>query len=153
MLSSSRATAPHGAVGIAALLACGLIAAGCGGDDGTTTTSNESPTQRIDSAVESCTFVAEHLYEGLIGGALGPVCREVGRAAKRDLRSAGGDVSRGLSEAAASCRKSIHLRGGHARVRRGVAIVYGFAGEQERDVRHELSSLCDAIEGAAQNGG
>jgi hypothetical protein len=125
-------------VALAALLASGLLVTGCGGDDDdattpATTTSDQSAEQRIDSAVQSCTDSAQNLG-GATGSALQTACQQVGQAAKQDLSSAGADVRKTLSETAATCRKAVK------RLPSG-------------DAQDALSSLCDAIKSAGQNGG
>ena len=63
--------------GVAALLAVGLLAAGCGGDESTTgsttsttsTTAEQDAEQAVDSAVQSCTEAAQGLG-GTVGTAV-----------------------------------------------------------------------------------
>jgi hypothetical protein len=123
-----------GALAVGLTLALGAVA--CGGDDDDATTpatSDQSAEQRIDSAVQACADSAQNLG-GATGSALETACQQVGEGAKQDLSSAGADVRKALSEAAATCRKSANkLPSG--------------------DAQNALSSLCDAIKSAGQNGG
>ena len=131
-LPSKRVT-----LGLAALIAVGLVAAGCGDDNesttgsATTTTSTTSTTasenieQTVDSAVQSCTEAAQNLG-GSVGSAVEAACKSVGSAFKQDLSSAGDDVDKALTKAAKSCRQTVNqLPSGQA--------------------QDALSKLCDAI--------
>ena len=86
-------------VGLAALFACALIAAGCGDDETTTSTSTstsaeESSKQTVDAAVKSCSDTAQQLG-GVAGTALGGACTSVGTAANQALSTAGDERRRG----------------------------------------------------------
>ncbi len=121
-------------VGLAALFACALIAAGCGDDETTTSTSTstsaeESSKQTVDAAVKSCSDTAQQLG-GVAGTALGGACTSVGAAANQALSTAGENVDEALSKAASSCKSAVgQLPTGQA--------------------QDALKQLCDAISGAA----
>jgi hypothetical protein len=134
-MTAARQTRPArvaGAVIVGLTLALG--AGACGDDDTTTTTTSEqSVDERIDSAVQSCTDSAQDLG-GTTGSALLTACVQVGQATKNVLNSAGADVREALSEAAAQCQKSVNTL-------------------PSGDAQNALSSLCDAIASAGENGG
>ncbi|MGB2851061.1 MAG: hypothetical protein WBC01_05275 [Solirubrobacterales bacterium] len=124
------------AVGLAALLSIGVIAAGCGSDDSTTSTASsttstsatDSVDQAVDSAVQSCSEAAQNLG-GSTGTAVEAACKSVGSAFQQDLSTAGDDVDQAISEAAQSCKQTVNqLPSG--------------------DAQDALSSLCDAIDSA-----
>ena len=111
--------------GIAAILVCGLIAAGCGDDDETTTTTSSGGSdaeQAIDSAISSCTG-------GAAGTALDSACKSVGNTAKHALSEGGEQAQQALASAAKSCRSTVgQLPSGQA--------------------QDALGKLCDAIASA-----
>ncbi len=115
----------------AAVLAFGLIAAGCGDDSESTTTgtsAEQSVEQTVDSAVDSCTDAARNL-EGAAASAAEAACEQVGNALRQDLNAAGDDVDKAISEAAKTCEQEVgKLPSGGA--------------------QDALSSLCDSIESA-----
>ena len=116
--------------GIAAVLVCLHVAAGCGDDDDTTTTTgNGSAEQTIDSAVSSCTDSAQQLG-GAVGTALDTACKSVGDTAKQAASEGGEKAQQALSSAAKSCRSAVG------------SVPSG----QAQDA---LSKLCDAISNAA----
>ncbi len=120
-------------VGLAALFACALIAAGCGDDETTSTSTSTSAgddtKQTVDAAVKSCSDPAQQLG-GVAGTALGGACASVGTAANQALSEAGANAQQALSQAASSCRSAVgQLPDGQA--------------------QDALKQLCDAIAGAA----
>ena len=119
-------------VGIAALCACALIAAGCGDDETTSSTSTsagDGAKQTVDAAVKSCSDEAQQLG-GVAGTALAGACSSVGTAANQALSAAGANAQQALSQAASSCRSAVgQLPNGQA--------------------QDALKQLCDAIAGAA----
>lgn len=120
----------YGLAGLAVLCVWALIAAGCGGNDETITTTSPtaSAEQRVDSAVQSCSNEAQQLG-GTAGTALKAACTSVGDATKQTLSSGGKDVKQALSQAAKSCRSTVgQLPSGQA--------------------QDALSKLCDAIASA-----
>jgi gas vesicle protein len=124
------------ASGAAAVLAVALIAAGCGDDDESTTTTDtsaeESVEQTVDSAVDSCTDAAQGL-DGAAASAAEAACKQIGDAFKQDLSAAGDDVDKAISEAAKTCKQEVNkLPSGGA--------------------QDTLSSLCESIEGAGNGG-
>jgi hypothetical protein len=122
---------PYAVAGLMALLACGLIAAGCGDDDDETTTTTsavENAEQTVDSAVQSCSDEAQQLG-GQVGTALESACTSVGSAATQALSSGSEDVKQALSSAASSCNSAVDsLPSGQA--------------------QDALSKLCDSIASA-----
>jgi hypothetical protein len=103
--------------GLMALVACGLIAAGCGDDESTTADSTSTTTsstasgdasaeERIDAAVESCTAEAQDLGEAAASG-LQAACTTVGDNAKQALAAGGDQVEQGLAQAADSCKTAV----------------------------------------------
>ena len=109
---------------LAALFACALIAAGCGGDD-ETTTSDASGADKIDPAVASCNTKAQELSEAAAAG-LQAACTSVGNTAKQALAQGGEQVDQALSQAADSCKSAVaQLPAGEA--------------------QSALTDLCDAI--------
>lgn len=120
---------------VAVLLAAGLIAAGCGSDDESTTATDsdsQSVEQTVDSAVDSCTDAAQDL-DGSAQSAVEAACNAVGEAFKQDLSAAGDDVAKATSEAAKTCRQDVEkLPSG--------------------DPQDALTSLCDSIESAGDGG-
>ena len=92
----------------AALFACALIAAGCGDEDETTTTTSvgENSQQAVDEAVASCADAAEQIG-GTAGTNLERACAYVGAAAKQALSGASENVSQGLSSAVRNCRNAL----------------------------------------------
>ena len=125
-------------LGLAALFACALIAAGCGSDSSTsssttTTTTGSTPvqdsaTQSVDAAVQSCSDQAQQLG-GVAGTALDGACTSVGAAASAAAAAGGDQARQALTQAANSCKSSV------AQVPKGKA----------QDV---LTELCDAIAAA-----
>jgi hypothetical protein len=123
-------------VGIAALFACALIAAGCGGDDSTSsstststsTSAGDNATQSVDAAVKSCTDQAQQIG-GVAGTALSGACTSVGAAATQAVATAGDSAQQALSQAASSCQSSV------SQVPKGQA-------------QDALTQLCDAIAAA-----
>ncbi len=117
--------------GIAAILVCGLIAAGCGDDDETTTTTPSGGSDAepaIDSAVSSCTDSAQQLG-GAAGTALDSACKSVGNTAKQAVSEGGEQAQQALASAAKSCRSTVgQLPSGQA--------------------QDALGKLCDAIASA-----
>ena len=114
------------AAGLAALLTVGLIAAGCGGDD--STTSSSSAKQTVDSAVSTCTDSAQDIG-GSAGTAVEGACKAAGSSFQSDLDAAGGDVDKAVSKASKSCNQA--------------------AGKlPSGDAQDTVSSLCDAIDSA-----
>lgn len=113
-----------------AVVALGSIAIGCGGDDngngnGNGSSAEQSAEQKVDSAVHSCHQDAEQL-PGAAGSAAKAACTTVGDTTKSDLKDAGGDVNKALSEASSSCKQEAQkLPAGQA--------------------RSTVSSLCDSI--------
>jgi hypothetical protein len=126
----SRRSCP--VIGLVALMACALIAAGCGDDDDETTTTTGSAVteaeQTVDSAVQSCSDQAQQLG-GTAGTALESACTSVGSAAKQALSSGSEDVKQALSSAASSCNNAVD----------------SLPSGQTQDA---LSELCDSIAGA-----
>lgn len=120
-------------VPLAAILACALIAAGCGDGDettstGTTTGGGTGAEQAIDSAIASCKDTAGQLG-GVAGTALEGACTSVGQSAKQAASSGSEQVQQALSSAADSCRSTVNqLPSGQA--------------------QKALGKLCDAIAGA-----
>jgi hypothetical protein len=90
---------------IAVLAGAVFLAAGCGSDDGTTTSESESASakQTVNSAVSSCEQSAEQIG-GAIGSTTKAACQAVGKIADQDLSMAGDDASKAISDAAASCK-------------------------------------------------
>jgi hypothetical protein len=124
--------------GLAALVACALIAGGCGGDDDDSTTSTASTStsaeasadQKIDSAVQACSDTAQGLGDAA-GTGLQAACTTAAANAKQALSSGSANAQQALSEAATSCTAKVaQLPAGQAQT--------------------ELTKVCDAIAGAAQ---
>jgi hypothetical protein len=119
--------------GPAALVACALIAAGCGGggDDSTTTTTSvaASPQQTVDSAVNSCTKEAQQLG-GAAGTSLDNACTYLGTGASQALSGENANVKQVLSNAVSRCRKAVGQL------------------PSEGTAQAALSKLCDAIASA-----
>ncbi len=93
---------------LTALLACALIAAGCGDDDDettTTTSAGESAQQSVDEAVTSCTDEAQQLG-GAAGTALEGARTAVGAEANQAISAGGENVQQALSKA----EKLLHER-------------------------------------------
>jgi hypothetical protein len=114
----SKLIGSHG-VAIAVLTALMVLAiAGCGGDDdddGTATTTTPTQTSgeptsaassRIDSALTSCTDVAQGIG-GTEGTNLAGACAYVATAAEQALSGAGENVSQALSDVARNCRSAV----------------------------------------------
>ena len=117
-------------VALTALLICALTAAGCGGDDETSTsTSNEGTAQqKVDAAVQSCSDEAQQLG-GVAGTALDGACTSVGKEANQALRTGQESATQALSKAASSCKSTVgQLPSGQA--------------------QNALSKLCDALASA-----
>ena len=114
---------------VAALFVCALIAAGCGGDDETTSTSvGENAQQTVGQAVNSCTDEAQQLG-GVAGTALDGACTEVGTEANQAITEGGENVEQELSKAENTCTSSVsQLPAGQA--------------------QDALTQLCDAISAA-----
>jgi hypothetical protein len=114
---------------LTALVACALIAAGCGDDEETTTTSvGENAQQTVDTAVTSCTDEANQLG-GAAGTALEGACTSVGDAASQAISEGGENVEQALSDAEDTCKNSVNqLPAGQA--------------------QDALTQLCDAIASA-----
>ena len=116
---------------LTALLACALIAAGCGDDDDettTTTSAGENAKQTVDQAVTSCTDEAQQLG-GAAGTALEGACTAVGTEAKQAIDAGGENVAQALSKAEKSCKSAVNqLPSGQA--------------------QDALTKLCDAIASA-----
>jgi acetyl-CoA acetyltransferase len=95
-------------VGLMALLACGLIAAGCGDDDETTTTTPvaDNAQQEVDSAVQSCVDQAGELG-ATAAAALEAACTTTGDTVNAALSSGGEDVQQALADAESSCKSAI----------------------------------------------
>ena len=103
-------------LGLAALFACALIAAGCGSDSSTsssttTTTTGSTPvqdsaTQSVDAAVQSCSDQAQQLG-GVSGTALDGACTSVGAAASAAAAAGGDQARQALTQAANSCKSSV----------------------------------------------
>ena len=96
----------HLAIGLIALFAGALIAAGCGGDDSTSTSTSltstsvgENATQSVDAAVKSCTDEAQQLG-GVAGTALDGACTSVGTAATQAVAAGGDQAQQALAQAA-----------------------------------------------------
>ena len=123
----------YAVAGLTALVACALVAAGCGDEDETTTTTTSSSAaataeEKVDAAVKSCSDQAQQLG-GAAGTALGSACTSVGNTVKQALSSGGEDVKQALSQAASSCRSAVgQLPSGEA--------------------QDALSKLCDAVASA-----
>ncbi len=122
----------YAVAGLTALVACALVAAGCGDDETTTTTTSSSAAataeEKVDAAVKSCSDQAQQLG-GAAGTALGSACTSVGNTVKQALSSGGEDVKQALSQAASSCRSAVgQLPSGEA--------------------QDALSKLCDAVASA-----
>jgi lipid-binding SYLF domain-containing protein len=119
----------YAAAALTALVACALIAAGCGDDDETTTTSvGENAKQTVDTAVASCTDEANQLG-GVAGTALEGACTAVGDEANRAISEGGENVKQALSKAEKSCKTAVsQLQSGQA--------------------QDALTQLCDAISSA-----
>jgi hypothetical protein len=95
--------------GSLALLACGLIAVGCGDDDSTTagsTSSASSAEESIDNAVDSCTSKAQDLGSAAAAG-LEAACKAAGDSAKQALESGGEQAKQALAQAAESCKNTV----------------------------------------------
>ena len=121
---------------VTALFVCALIAAGCGDDDETassteaattTTASDASAADKIDAAVESCKTKAQELPEAAAAG-LQTACATVGENAKQALAQGGEQVDQALSQAADSCKSAV------AQLPAG-------------DAQAALTDLCEAISG------
>ncbi len=131
---SGRTRAAAGSLGL--LLACAVIAIGCGDDDedtssagapDTTTESSGTPAEeRIDEAVASCTSAAEDLGDAS-GAALQAACATIADNVKLALASGGEQVEEALSEAADACDEAVTQL-------------------PEGDAQAALSDLCAAIE-------
>lgn len=122
--------------GLVALLACGLIAAGCGDDDstnGTSGTSAESSTstdgggsESIDAAVASCNEKAKDLQPPAVGSALGAACTTVGDSAKQALSQGSDQVDEALAQTETACKDAV-------------------SGLPSGQAQSALTDLCDAI--------
>ena len=121
---------------LAALVACALIAAGCGDDDSTSDTSATTSTSAtttdgnasasIDAAVQSCTDKAGNIQPEAAGSALAAACKTVGENAKQALSQGSDQVDSALAQAADSCKQAVSsLPSGEA--------------------QSALTDLCDAI--------
>ena len=119
----------YGMATLAALFVCALIAAGCGDDETTTTSSvGENAQQTVDTAVTSCTDEAQQLG-GAAGTALEGACTAVGDSATQAISAGGENVEQALSDAEKTCRSSVgQLPAGQA--------------------QDALTQLCDAISSA-----
>ncbi len=115
---------------VAALFVCALIAAGCGDEDETTTTTSvgENAQQTVDEALASCTDAAQQIG-GTAGTKVEGACTYLASAAKQVLSGASENVSEGLSGVAKNCRKAVdQLPSGQA--------------------QDALSQFCDAVASA-----
>lgn len=111
------------------VLACGLIAAGCGDDNGGGSggSSDQSSVQRIDEAVKACTDKAQDIG-GTPGAALEAGCTTFGDGVKAALNQGGDAVDEGLARSADACTAAVgQLPSGKA--------------------QDALQELCDAIAG------
>jgi hypothetical protein len=98
----------HAAAALTALIACALIAAGCGDDDETTTTTvGENAQQTVDTAVASCTDEANQLG-GAAGTALEGACTAVGDEANQAISEGGENVEQALAKAEDTCKSSVN---------------------------------------------
>jgi hypothetical protein len=123
------------AAGLIALLACALLAAGCGSDDstGASSTSSSSSTgadgsasDKIDAAVASCNTASQDVQPAAVGSALGAACTTIGDSAKQALSEGGDQVDQALAQVADSCSTAVsQLPAGEA--------------------QSALTDLCDAI--------
>jgi hypothetical protein len=125
MNNRSRAVA-----GLIVLLSCGLIAAGCGDDDETTTSTPvaDDAQQEVDSAVQSCVDEAGDLG-ATAGAALEAACTTTGDTVITALNSGGEDAQQALADAESSCKSTI-------------------SDLPPGDAQDALSALCDAISSA-----
>jgi hypothetical protein len=97
----------YAAAAFTALVGCALIAAGCGDDDETTTTSvGDNAQQTVDAAVTSCTDEANQLG-GAAGTALQGACTAVGDEAKQAISEGGENVDQALAKAESSCKSAV----------------------------------------------
>jgi hypothetical protein len=110
------------------VLACGLIAAGCGDDSGGSSgSSDDSSVQRIDEAVEACRDKAQDIG-GTPGAALEAGCTTFGDGVKAALNQGGEAVDEGLARSADACTAAV------GQLPQGKA-------------QDALQELCDAIAG------
>lgn len=119
--------------GILAVVACALLAAGCGDDDDSSTSTSTSSSassaeQSVDSAVKSCTDQAKQIG-GSAGTALEASCTSIGDTAKKALSSGSESAQKALSSAASSCKSAVGQL-------------------PQGDAQKALSSLCDALASA-----
>ena len=124
----------HRSYATAALVVCALLAAGCGDNDETTSTTSalKSEQQSVDAAIKSCNDEAKQLG-GAAGTALASACTSVGNSATQVFNAGGEDVDQALSDAAGSCKNEVgQLPSGQA--------------------QDALSQLCDAMATAATPG-
>ena len=124
----------HRPYATAALVVCALLAAGCGDNNETTSTTSavKSEQQSVDAAIKSCNDEAKQLG-GAAGTALASACTSVGNTATQVFNAGGEDVDQALSDAAGSCKNQVgQLPSGQA--------------------QNALSNLCDAMATAATPG-
>lgn len=114
----------------AAICVTGLIVAGCGGSDDSS--SADSAKASVDSAVTSCQDAAKDVG-GQVGSILESACGQVGNTFSQDLSDSGDDVEAARADAVDSCRQSAD------------SVPAG-------EARDALSSLCDEIANVGDGG-